>query len=482
MTDYAEKDTMGNSPFSLSEMNACTARQKADDSLEAAQAALQATELAQRTALEAAKSTTINSAIQNVASAAESTQAANQAAMEALQAAHKAEQAAAQALRSKNLFLASISHDLRTPVHIALGMLEMLSGTELSPEQTGYVSTTTRACRHLFTLLNELLDLTKMEAGQFSLEHRTFSLHTLLQESRDAFEFQARDKHITLKISHAESVPDMVHGDPDRLRQVLWNLIGNALKFTVQGGIKVDVEKASGKGMIRFRVRDTGIGIPSDRHDLIFQPFTQADSLTYRKYGGTGLGLSICRHLVGMMGGGIEVRSVPGAGSTFQFTANLPAAVMKGCIQKPSDSMDKTPDGIGDRMCERDILIVDDSDDVILLYRAFLRNTPYRIETASNGKQALEMAATKGYDLILMDIQMPIMDGNESMAAIRRQEEIDGTSPVPIIALTAHAFAEAHMQAMASGATHSLTKPIGKDQLISSIEELTQADSQSVAA
>jgi len=534
----------------------------------------------------------------------------------------EAKESAEAANRAKSEFLANMSHEIRTPMNSILGMADLLAETALSPAQCDYLDTIRRAGSALLILINDILDLSKVEAGQFTLEAVPFNIHELLSTSVDLFRQRAQDKGIKIGYQIGADVPATLVGDPHRVRQILINLLGNAVKFTDQGEIEVQVnsENTTADSMIapgssamtaadcvlRLSVRDTGIGIPADKHEVIFESFAQADSSTTRKYGGSGLGLAIAKRLANLMGGTMGIESRVNHGSTFFFTARFAlqvqktmgddtlraivqglrvavldedasnSSVIRTCLaecgvavteltavetvveemtriqrgdrpfdvvflsarvagaggfqiaeslsavmQRPGQiimllpangrsgditrchdlglggylfkpvqhkdllhivrsvlektSLRKVPSGDSaepsDLQPPLRILLAEDSLDNRTLILAYLKRTPHVIEVAENGALAFEKCQTQSFDLVLMDVQMPVMDGYTATKAIREWERTRGCPPVPIIALTAHARQEDVETSKAAGCTAHLTKPIKKTTLLSAVSE-----------
>ncbi|MFT4582944.1 MAG: two-component system sensor histidine kinase/response regulator [Gammaproteobacteria bacterium] len=514
---------------------------------------------------------------------------------------------ALEASRVKSDFLASMSHEIRTPLNAIIGMAELLSETQLSGDQQKYVGVFKNAGEALLSLVNDILDLSKIEAEQLVLENIDFDVCSIVEQSADIYALKTASKNIELAAHVGTNVPNTLRGDPSRLRQVILNLIGNAIKFTENGEIIIDVslvDTNENRVRLLFAVSDTGIGIPVDKLESIFGSFTQVDSSTTRKYGGTGLGLTISKRLVEMMGGRIWVESTEGSGSTFKFEveiaianaqvqtdlsglpslAGVPilivddndtnllilreilkaegAAVVEsgsgadaiaiylerlnnnqpfevvlcdaqmpgvdgfavveevvnkggevrtlmmltssnladdlrraqaiglgGYLVKPikraeliraigsvlevQNEIAITGPEIGpsDGATRRSILLVEDNPDNRLLIKAYLKREPYDVDEAENGAEALELFKTKPYDLVLMDIQMPIMDGHSATREIRAFEHRSGRQSVPVIALTAHAIKEDMERSIAAGCSAHLTKPIKKQTLLSALTE-----------
>ncbi len=379
------------------------------------------------------------------------------------------------ASRSKSEFLASMSHEIRTPLNSIIGMAEVLAETVLSAEQHDYVRIFRSAGENLLEIINDILDLSKIEAGRTELESIDFDLPTLLESVTTIVSLRADEQETTLRTHIDSKVPFYLKGDPTRLRQILLNLVGNAVKFTRKGEVEIKVSIKGSDQQLLFSITDSGIGIPADKQQLIFDSFTQADSLTTRKYGGTGLGLTICQKLLKIMQGHIWLTSKPGKGSTFFFTIPFSPAT------SPRPVID-TNIGLQPPRCEllqaARILLVDDNWDNCHLIRLYLQNTPFTLKTAGNGQEAVTSFCAKPCDLILMDIEMPVMDGYEATQKIREWEQRQQRKPVPIIALTAHAFIRFKKKCLDAGCSDFLTKPVKKSKLIETIASHLQLSNQ----
>jgi PAS domain S-box-containing protein len=384
----------------------------------------------------------------------------------------RAKGSAESANRAKSEFLTTMSHEMRTPMNAILGMADLLAESSLREEQRDYVRIFQKAGANLLDLINDILDLSKVESGHFELEAIGFDLGGLLEKIIEMMVSRAQDRGLRLTLEILPGVPSGLVGDPKRLRQILINLIGNALKFTERGSVTLCVEPDPGgaAGWLRFSVVDTGIGIAADKTEMIFGRFTQADSSTTRKYGGTGLGLAISKGLVELMGGRIGCTSEVGKGSTFFLTAPFEIRGEMEIQESAEPAAPATPpvELAGPRPISR-ILIVEDSEDNIVLMNAYLKDCGFELDFAENGKIAVEKAKSGKPDLVLMDVQMPVMDGLEATRAIRQWEARTHAHPIPILALTAHAAEEEIGKSLAAGCTEHLTKPIKKATLLEAI-------------
>lgn len=384
----------------------------------------------------------------------------------------EAKLAAEEGSRAKSAFLALISHEIRTPLNAILGMSDLLGETQLDREQAHYLEISTRAGESLLALVNDVLDLSKIEAGRMTLESAPFDLHALAQDVVTLLGGLAREKNIRFSCAIDSGVPVWVEGDATRLRQVLVNLLNNAIKFTIDGDVDLSVAPGEGEGFVLFLVRDSGVGIPREKLETIFQPFVQADASTTREFGGAGLGLNICQKLIQQMGGEIRVESRVGAGSLFTARARLPR------VDDPTLKAVSAPLSAGEgaktaaQVKALSILVVDDARENQLVIKAFLKRTPHRLTLIDNGAKALEQVKVETYDLVLMDMLMPVMDGYEATRRIRAWEAEGGVrSRLPIIALTAQALKEDQDRSLEAGCDAHLTKPFTKAQLLTLVND-----------
>ena len=368
--------------------------------------------------------------------------------------------------QAKSDFLAGMSHEIRTPMNTILGMAELMLDTKPTTEQRQYIEIFQSSGEMLLAIINDVLDLSKIEAGEIVLEKVPIDLGNLLERTREMVVGRARQKGLEFTVDVGREVPTHLMGDPVRLRQVLVNLIDNGVKFTEQGSVRLGIHHAGDgpPGRLTFTVSDTGIGIPPAAQSEIFNRFTQADASTTRKYGGTGLGLAICSRLVKLMGGNIGLESVPGQGATFHFTLEFALDETTKRLEAQLSSMEELTDVLS--KTRTSILIAEDSESNQALIELYFKDTACSLDFAGDGRQAVQKFSENEYDLVLMDIQMPVMDGHEATRAIRDLEQRRGTPPTPIIAVTANAFKEDQDHCIESGCSGYLAKPISKQKLL----------------
>ncbi len=376
----------------------------------------------------------------------------------------KAKEAAEQSTKAKSEFLANMSHEIRTPMNGILGLLHLLSGTPLQSEQKNYVDKTLYSANNLLRIINDILDFSKIEAGKLEIEATPFTLAQICKEVQDLYSAPIYEKGLDFILSVDSMDVEYMLGDPLRLKQILFNLVSNAIKFTKQGHIALSIKlQSQSENSITclFAVTDTGIGLNTQQMQRLFSAFSQADTSVTRKYGGTGLGLAISRNLAQMMHGDMWVESVEGEGATFFFTATFGFCADSMELEKEMQAQNPSVQGAGH------LLLVEDNEINQLIAVELLKNVGYTVDIANNGQEALAMMHTNVYHLVLMDIQMPIMDGLTATKELRKIERFAG---IPIVAMSAHAMTGDKEISLAHGMNDHITKPIVPEILYNTLQ------------
>lgn len=379
--------------------------------------------------------------------------------------------------KAKEQFLAQMSHEIRTPLNSIIGMTQFLLDLEPEGEELDYVNTVKLSAENLLVIINDILDISKIEAGKLQIENTTFDLEYLIKNIVQSISYKAEEKGLNLEVKVSEEVPQTVLGDPVRINQVLLNLLSNAIKFTPEGSVELRVDyhgEENGMHQVRFSVSDTGIGISRDKLEDIFQSFTQASSETTRKYGGTGLGLTISKQLVELMGGTLNVESEPKKGSSFSFQIPLAEGYPSQLLEQAEGQLAriKLPPDLK-------VLIVEDHPLNQKLIRTLMTKRGINYKLAGDGKEAIEILQDEDFDIILMDIQMPEMDGHETTRYIRKKFSYP-KNQVTIIALTAHATTQERERSEQSGMNDYLSKPIDVTKLLEKLHKYSEGKGGSV--
>jgi signal transduction histidine kinase/HPt (histidine-containing phosphotransfer) domain-containing protein len=384
----------------------------------------------------------------------------------------KAREQAENSMKVREVFLANMSHEIRTPMNAILGFTRLLCETTPTAEQKAYIDAIHFSGENLLVIINDILDLSKIQSGKMTIEKCEFDLHELISGIIAVLRPKALEKGLRLTSKIGSQIPSVIQGDSVRLNQILTNLISNAIKFTEKGSVSLEINSIISENhdiLLEFKVTDTGIGIPADKQSLVFENFVQASSDTTRKYGGTGLGLAIVKSLVELQDGKISVESTLREGST--FTVHLPYEKVNHQLPRPSQQLSSVNDSM-DQLRGTMVLVAEDNLVNQMLVRKVLDKVGCKVDIASNGLEAIERLKSKKYEVILMDVQMPEMDGFETTRYIRNQ--LPGGTEIPIIAMTAHAFGSDVTKCLTSGMNDYISKPFKSEELYSKLIKYVQ--------
>ena len=396
----------------------------------------------------------------------------------------EAKERAQEADRAKSEFLANMSHEIRTPMTAILGFTEMLRETMADEKSLEAISTIKRNGNHLLSIINDILDLSKIESGKMEIEHINCSPCQVIYDAVSLMRSKALAKNLNFEVEYQSEIPETINSDPVRLRQIIINLISNAIKFTSRGKVTLAVgllRDATDKSQMKFEVIDTGIGLSEEQIGKLFQPFSQADASTTRRYGGTGLGLAISKRLAQELGGNVVARSVPNNGSIFTLTVDTGPLERTRMIEDPAECfqpvthLEEMPEETVESLHDCRVLLAEDGPDNQRLISHFLKNAGVQVAVADNGKTACRLALEShnndgGFDVILMDMQMPVMNGYQATKKLRA-EGYDGA----IIALTAHAMSGDRERCLQAGCDDYLAKPLKRNDLLLMVKKYSQA-------